>query len=93
MEDPQYRRHTYPLSEDRLRVLKETSTELVEKEFMIPARTPVATPVFPVWKKDGSLRLVTDYRPLKRIAIKDDYPMPEIHDLVNRLVKRVGSLS
>lgn len=47
-------------------------------------QTPVAALAFFVWKKDGCLRSVTDYRPLNRIAVKDDYSMPKIHDLISR---------
>ncbi|PHJ21918.1 retrotransposon ty3-gypsy subclass, partial [Cystoisospora suis] len=61
--------------------------ELVDKGFIVPSQSPVAAPVFFVGKKDGSLRLVIDYRPLNRITIKDDYPIPKIHDLINRLGK------
>lgn len=70
-ETPQYRKHTYPLSDDRLKIFKETLREQVEKGLTVPAQTPVAAPVFFLWKKGGSLRLLIDCRPLSRITIKD----------------------
>src|ERR1700720_4361181 len=36
-------------------------------------------------KKDGSLRLVQDYRALNTKTIKNVYPLPLISDLINRL--------
>ncbi|GLB43475.1 putative retrotransposable element tf2 155 kda protein type 1-like [Lyophyllum shimeji] len=36
-------------------------------------------------KKDGSLRLVQDYRALNAITVKDRYPLPLISELINNL--------
>jgi hypothetical protein len=45
----------------------------------------MALPVFFIKKKDGSLRLVQDYRALNSITIKNRYPLPLISELVNQL--------
>jgi len=45
----------------------------------------MAAPVFFIKKKDGSLRLVQDYRALNAKTVKNAYPLPLISDLVNRL--------
>ena len=45
----------------------------------------MAAPVFFIKKKDGSLRLVQDYRALNAKTIKNVYPLPLISDLINRL--------
>lgn len=63
-EVPQYKRHTYPVSDNTLK--KGDLSRNREKQSIISAQTQVAAPVFFVWKKDGSLRLVTDYRGLTR---------------------------
>ncbi len=47
----------------------------------------MAAPVFFVKKKDGSLRLVQDYRKLNDITVKNSYPLPLISDLINKLSK------
>ena len=36
-------------------------------------------------KHDGSLRLCIDYRALKKITVKNKYPIPLIADLFDRL--------
>ena len=36
-------------------------------------------------KKDGSMRLCSDYRELNKVAIKNKYPLPRIDDLFDQL--------
>lgn len=36
-------------------------------------------------KKDGSLRLCIDYRGLNKVTIKNKYPLPRIHELLDQL--------
>src|SRR4051812_30759510 len=38
-----------------------------------------------VKKKDGSLRMCVDYRPLNEVTIKNKYPLPRIDDLFDQL--------
>ena len=38
-------------------------------------------------KKDGSLRLVQDYRKLNEVTVKNSYPLPLISDVLSRLRK------
>ena len=38
-----------------------------------------------VEKKDGSLRMVVDYRALNEVTIKNKYPLPMINDLFDQL--------
>ncbi|GLB45814.1 putative retrotransposable element tf2 155 kda protein type 1-like [Lyophyllum shimeji] len=45
----------------------------------------MASPVFFIKKKDGSLRLVQDYRALNVITVKNRYPLPLISELINNL--------
>ncbi|PHJ18738.1 rna-directed dna polymerase [Cystoisospora suis] len=82
---PSYSKQCY-LSDEHLLELKKLLTELLEKQFIVPSKAPIAAPVFFVGK-DGSLRMVVDYRPLNRLTIREGYPMPRIQDLINRLGK------
>jgi hypothetical protein len=45
----------------------------------------MAALVFFFKKKDGSLRLVRDYRALNAKTVKNAYPLLLISDLINRL--------
>jgi RNase H-like domain found in reverse transcriptase/Reverse transcriptase (RNA-dependent DNA polymerase) len=45
----------------------------------------MSSPVFFIKKKDGSLRLVQDYRAFNAITVKNKYPLLLISELVNKL--------
>jgi reverse transcriptase-like protein len=45
----------------------------------------MASPVFFIKKKDGSLRLVQNYRALNAIMVKNKYPLPLISELITQL--------
>ncbi|WMV46656.1 hypothetical protein MTR67_040041 [Solanum verrucosum] len=68
-----------------LRELKAQLQELLEKGFIRPSVSPWGAPVLFVKKKDGTLRLCTDYRQLNRITIKNRYRLPRINDLFDQL--------
>jgi hypothetical protein len=40
-----------------------------------PSESPMASPVFFIKKKDGSLRFVQDYRKLNVMTVKNTYPL------------------
>jgi hypothetical protein len=48
-----------------------------------PSISPIATPVFFIKKKDGSLQLIQDYRALNAKTVKNVYPLLLISDLIN----------
>src|SRR3979490_1765570 len=50
-----------------------------------PSKSLMASPVFFIKKKEGSLRLVQDYRRLNAMTIKNRYPLPLIPELINHL--------
>src|SRR3979490_2484005 len=50
-----------------------------------PSKLPMASPIFFIKKKEGSLRLVQDYRRLNAMTIKNWYPLPLIPELINHL--------
>ena len=50
-----------------------------------PSKSPIVAPVFFIKKKDGSLKLVQDYRTLNAVTVKNRYPLPLISKLVSQL--------
>ncbi|KAG5729072.1 hypothetical protein E4T56_gene3113 [Termitomyces sp. T112] len=50
-----------------------------------PSKSPMASLVFFIKKKDGSLHLVQDYHVLNVMTVKNCYPLPLISELVNNL--------
>lgn len=77
----------YPLNLDEQKQLDEFIEENLSTGCIRPSKSPMASPVFFIKKKDGSLRLVQDYRALNEMTIKNRYPIPLISELVNKLRK------
>jgi hypothetical protein len=60
-------------------------TENLETGRIRPSKFPMASPVFFIKKKDGSLQLVQDYQMLNDMTVKNKYPLLLISELVNQL--------
>jgi hypothetical protein len=57
--------------------LKNQLQELLDKGYIRPSSSPWGCPALFVKKKDGSLRLCVDYRPLNAVTIKTNILSPE----------------
>jgi hypothetical protein len=66
----------YRMPPKELVELKNQLQELLDKGYSHPSSSPWGCPALFVKKKDGSLRLCVDYRPLNAIIIKNKYPLP-----------------
>ncbi|KAF4609745.1 hypothetical protein D9613_011971 [Agrocybe pediades] len=82
-----YRCKIYPLSPNEQKELDAFLEENLKSGRIRPSKSPMASPVFFVKKKDGSLRLVQDYRKLNEMTIKNSYPLPLISDIITKLSK------
>jgi len=51
-----------------------------------PSNNPFASPVVLVKKKDSTWQLCMDYKALKKLTIKDKYPIPVVEELLEELV-------
>jgi hypothetical protein len=71
-------RRPYNMTPKELAELKVQLNELRDKGFIHPSSSPWGCPPLFVKKKDQSLRLCIDYRPLNVITIKNKYPLPRI---------------
>jgi hypothetical protein len=74
---------TAPISQRPYRVppkelaeLKNQLQELLDKVYIRSSSSPWGCPALFVKKKDVSLRLCVDYRPLNTVTIKNKYPLP-----------------
>ena len=63
--------------------IKKQLEELMEKGFIHPSSSPWGCPAIFVKKKDGTLWMCVDYRPLNAVTIKNKYPLPHIDTLFN----------
>ena len=75
----------YSLTQTEKTALKDNIRENLERGFIRKSTSPTAAPCFFVGKKDGSLRLVQDYRGLNAGTIKNRFPIPIISDLLREL--------
>jgi hypothetical protein len=66
--------------------LKKQLQELLDKGFIRPSTSPWGCSALFVKKKDESLRLCVDYRPLNAVTVKNKYPLPRIDVLFDQLV-------
>jgi transposase InsO family protein len=73
------------LSETELAALNDIIGKLLDEGLIQPSFSPYAAPAMLVKKKDGTYRLVIDYRKLNERTIKSHYPLPRIDDLLDRL--------
>jgi hypothetical protein len=68
----------YRMPPTELAELKKQLQDLLDKGFIRPSTSPWGCPALFVKKKDESLRLCIDYRPLNVVTIKNKYPLPRI---------------
>ena len=59
--------------------------DLLAQGFIRLSATPYSTPILFVPKKDGRWRMCIDYRALNKQTIKDQFPLPHIDSLLERL--------
>jgi hypothetical protein len=78
-------RWSYKMTPKELAELKIQLRELLDKRCIHPSSSPWGYPTLFVKKKDQSLRLRVDYRPLNAVAIKNKYQLPRIDILLDQL--------
>jgi hypothetical protein len=76
---------TYNLTPEEQKELDQWIRDNLEKGYIRPSQSPMASPFFYVKKKDGKLRPCQDYRYLNDWMIKNAYPLPLISELTDKL--------
>jgi hypothetical protein len=77
-------RRSYRMPPIELPELKIQLQDLLEKGFIWPTLSPWGCPAIFVKKKDQTLRMCVDYRPLNEVTIKNKYPLPRIDILFDQ---------
>jgi len=78
------KRRIYPLSKNDRKVQNFVEDQL-RKGYIRPSKSPQTSPVFFVGKKDGSKQMVMDYCNLNDQTMKNNYPLPLITELINKM--------
>jgi hypothetical protein len=79
---PPILRRPYRMPPNKLAKLKKQLQDLLTKGLIRPSSSEWGCPtLFVKKKKDNSLRMCMDYRPLNAVIIKNKYPLPRINIL------------
>jgi hypothetical protein len=78
-------KRSYRMPPNELAELKVQLQDLLDKGFIRTSASPWGCPALFLKKKDNSLRLCVDYRPLNAVTIKNKYPLPRIDILFDQL--------
>ena len=66
-------------------VVEEQVNEMLAHGVVRLSKSPWASPIVLVKKKDGTWRFCVDFRKINDVTIKDAYPLPQINDLIDSL--------
>ena len=66
-------------------LVRQEVTSMQATGIIQPSKSPWASPIVLVQKKDGSHRFCVDYRELNSVTKKDTFPLPRIDDLLDQL--------
>jgi len=79
--------HPYRTSLKAHNELKKQVKEMLSNKVIEKSNSPWAFPVVLAIKSDGSWRFCVDYSKLNKKTIKDNFPLPNIEDYLDRLQK------
>jgi hypothetical protein len=80
-------RRPYRMPPNELVELKMQLNELLKKGLIHPSSSLWGCPAIFVKKKDQSLRMCVDYRPMNAVTVKNKYPLPRTDILFDQLSK------
>ncbi|UYV72084.1 hypothetical protein LAZ67_9001766 [Cordylochernes scorpioides] len=79
------KRRPYRVSPSERNVIHEEVDRMMEIRVVQPSKSPWASPVVLVRKRDRSVRFCVDYRGLDEVTKKDVYPLPRVDDALDCL--------
>jgi hypothetical protein len=75
----------YRLNQRKFKKLKRQINDLMERGYICPSKSPYGALMLFVGKKDKKLRMCIDYQAFNKITIKNNFPLPKIGDIFDRL--------
>ena len=79
------RSHPYRVPDRLKEGVRAEVNKLVELGIVVPSTSPWASPVVPVPKTDGTVRVCVDYRKLNEVTTADPYYMATMDEIVERV--------
>lgn len=83
--DKYVERRPYRLSQVKREKVKIILQELLDNQIIRESKSPYASPIILVKKKNGEDRMCVDYRELNANTVRDHYPLPLIADQIDQL--------
>ena len=75
----------YRIAQGLKEELHQEIRSLVQEGILVPSRSPWSSPMVPIKKTDGTLRLCIDFRCLNKVTTPDPYQMPRVDDLLDEV--------
>ena len=75
----------YRASPAQRKVIESQIEDMLNNNIIEPSKSPWASLIVLVDKKDGSIRFCVDYRKLNTVTKRDVYPLPRIDDCLNAI--------
>ena len=82
---PKLQARSYPLPLKLKEPVQKEIQRLLELNVIRISNSTTVSPAFPVLKKDGSIRLVVDFRALNLLTTKGSYPLPDVRNTILEL--------
>ena len=82
---PPIRSHPYRIAPGLKEELHQEIRSLVQEGILVPSRSPWSSPMVPIKKTDGTLRLCIDFRRLNKVTTPNPYQMPRVEDLLDEV--------
>ena len=86
---PSLRTATYQLALAWKDQLQAEIHDLLAAGIIRPSLSPWSSPIIPVRKNDGCVRLCVDFRWINAVSVPDPYLMPRVNEIIDRLGKAV----
>ena len=84
-DHPPIKQNPYRLPFSERKLVQEHIEKMLEAGIIKPSRSPWASPIVIVDKKDGTKRFCVDLRALNKVTVKNSYPLPRIDDILSSL--------